>query len=81
MAPEAVKFLIGGQAPPLGVAVYAEKRCWDPEAWAVTYLGDCLNHDGKWESEPMPSSRTPEFLGRTRWPTMEAALEAYRRVP
>lgn len=48
-----------------------------PALWAVRRLSFCLNKDGQWEYEPMPSSRDDEFLARCRWPTVEAAYGAW----
>lgn len=46
-----------------------------PSAWAVVLNGSwVLNRAGEWEDEPMPSSRTPEFLARTRWASPADAL-------
>lgn len=46
-----------------------------PGAWVVrTQYGDVLGVDGAWDWEPMPSSRTPEFISRTRH-TLERAQE------
>jgi len=47
--------------------------------WAVRKLGACLNHDGEWEYEPMPSSRDDAFLHRCRF-TLAAAEDAVRKV-
>lgn len=46
--------------------------------WAVVNRGAALNADGEWEWEPIPSSRTDEYLARTRFATPEAALNVYR---
>lgn len=43
--------------------------------WAVRWNGHCLNKDGKFEYEPLPSGRTDEFLARCRWESAEAAME------
>ena len=69
-----VKYMVYGR---LGrTAVFVEMRREEPEAWAVTTsFGEVLNRDSEWELEPQPSSRTAEFLARTRGPT---ALEAVR---
>jgi hypothetical protein len=48
--------------------------------WAVTRNSDVLNRSGEWEWEPNPSSRTDAFLRRTRYATVDAALDAARRV-
>lgn len=44
--------------------------------WVVTNGGAVLNKDGQWEYEPLPSSRTDEFLARTRFTLSEAVKEA-----
>lgn len=50
--------------------------------WAVRgVLGDCLNRDGEWEDEPLPSSRSDDFLARCRFDSAEEALAAARRAP
>jgi hypothetical protein len=49
---------------------------WDknrPTRWAIRESGSVLAKDGEWEFEPNPSSRTPEFLERTRWGSLEEA--------
>ncbi len=46
------------------------------DTWAVRWLGRCLNSDGRWEFEPQPSSRTDDFLARTRWSRNEALRRA-----
>jgi hypothetical protein len=43
------------------------------ERWAVRRLSSCLNSDGEWEYEPMPSSRNDAFYARCRFDTLEAA--------
>jgi hypothetical protein len=49
-----------------------------PESRYVVFSGgEVLNSDGEWEWEPMPSSRTEEFIGRTRCPSFEAAAIRY----
>lgn len=46
-----------------------------PIKWAVVLdQNRVLNQDGEWEYEPLPSSRSDEFLARTRWDSAEAAL-------
>lgn len=50
-----------------------EKRADDK--WAVVDNG-VLNKDLQWEYEPMPSSRTDEFIARTRFDSIDEALRA-----
>ena len=47
--------------------------------WAVRRNGRCLGLDGHWSYEPLPSSRTDEWLARHRFPTVQAAIDASRR--
>jgi len=53
--------------------VQVVRRSTDPEAWAIVGDGFCLAHDGEWEWESLPSSRTEDFYRRCRWPS---AIEA-----
>jgi len=46
-----------------------------PNAWAIVCVGAVLNHDGEWEYESMPSSRTEDFFARCRWPTAREAID------
>lgn len=49
-----------------------------PPLWAVRRFGNCLNKDGEYEYEPMPSSRDDDFYARCRWPTPQAAYSAWQ---
>lgn len=51
-------------------AIYIEDRGND--TWAITNGSSCLNTDFQWEWESMPSSRTDDFLKRTRYTLKEA---------
>jgi len=44
----------------------------DAGSWAVLDGRHCLNRDGGWEREPLPSSRTDEFMSRCRFSLDEA---------
>lgn len=46
------------------------------DTWAVRQRGYCLDVDGDWVYEPIPSSRDEGFLARTRWPRDEAIARA-----
>ena len=50
-----------------------------PDKWAIREMGLCLNKRGKWEIEPIPSSRTAAFLKRCRWNTAEEAYEFWAK--
>lgn len=47
-----------------------------PPKWAVRRGGECLNHRGEWEYEPIPSSRTDGWLRSHRWGNLESAWNA-----
>ena len=51
------------------------------ERWAVTNLGRCLNRYGIWDSEPLPSSRTEEWLAAHRFSRDEALTLARLYAP
>jgi hypothetical protein len=46
------------------------------DTWAVRQRGWCLNRDGEWEHEPIPSSRDDTFFGRCRFELDEALTAA-----
>lgn len=48
--------------------------------YAVRCGGSVLSIDGKWEWEPLPSSRDDEFYRRFRFPSFEAASAAARKA-
>jgi len=54
----------------------------EKDIWAIrnSCCSSCLNKKGKWEYEPMPSSRTDNFLKRCRFTLKEAKkiLESLR---
>ena len=47
--------------------------------YAVRQSGACLSKKGKWEYEPMPSSRTDSFLKRFRFDSFEDAAKAVEK--
>jgi hypothetical protein len=47
------------------------------DVWAIRCMQRCLNQDGFWEWEPLPSSRDDEFKARTRYP-LNRALDLAR---
>ena len=48
---------------------------YEGEKWCVREFVDCLNKDGKWEYEPMPSSRDDEFYASCRFDSFKEAYE------
>ncbi len=61
MLSKATKFDMGG-----GVTVEIRRDRSD-DRWTVCGPRGMMNLDGEWEWEPLPSSRTDEFLARTRF--------------
>src|SRR5208282_4865559 len=51
----------------------------DTILYAVRQSGACMNADGEWDLEPIPSSRTDEWLNRFRFNTFLEAAHAVRR--
>ena len=49
------------------------------DMWAIREKGCCLNKQGEWEIEPIPSSRTSAFYKRCRWNSAKAALKFWRK--
>jgi hypothetical protein len=52
----------------------------DTDVWAIRCLGQVLNRKGKWEYEPLPSSRSNAFLTRCRFTLAEAKEAAQKAV-
>lgn len=46
--------------------------------YAIRQRGFCLNKQGDWEYEPIPSSRDDAFIARCRWADLEDAISAAR---
>jgi hypothetical protein len=57
--------------------VVVEKR--SKTQWAICHGHDCLGKDGKWEYEPMPSSRSESFIQQTRFDSAQEALAFYEQ--
>ena len=60
--------------------VYVEKRNQrdGTSRFVVIQQGEVLAKDGRWEWEPQPSSRTDAFVERTRFDSLNAAIDAVR---
>ena len=75
---------IAVQVDPLGpgMSVYIERRPQreGPDLWAVKRGSCVLSKDGEWEWEPIPSSRTDEFLTRCRFASPAEAFSALTRL-
>jgi hypothetical protein len=64
-------------------ATYPEARHWTltvehrgPRAWAVCWSGMCLSDRGRWDIEPSPSGRTPDWLAHHRFSRADAISRA-----
>lgn len=49
-------------------------------AWAITLDGACLNREGEWEHEPLPSSRDQAFFERCRFGLDDALRRAVEKL-
>lgn len=54
--------------------IFVESR--GPGVWVITNGSSVLNNLGEWEYEPRPSSRTDEFIDRTRLAFSDAVIAA-----
>lgn len=52
----------------------------DSELWAVRNGSNCLDKDGDFVHEPIPSSRDEEFTRMHRWDSFDAAMDAAREA-
>ena len=52
-----------------------------PDLYKVMKRVYCLSDAGEWDYEPIPSSRTREYLFHHRFDTFDAALAAARKAP
>ncbi len=62
--PNVTQYLFGD---PHGDHFRIEKTDWGKDLWAIRKNGYCHNSNRKWEYEPNPSSRTEDYLSRTRF--------------
>lgn len=63
-----------------GGGIKIERRSVAPtETWAICDGSMCMDKDGNWEYEPMPSARTKDFLQKYRFPSPKDALSALKR--
>ena len=60
------------------VVVERCRRADGPPRWAIRQKGFCLNKKGKWEYEPLPSSRTEAFFKRCRWDDRDEAIRVVK---
>lgn len=62
--------------------VWSVRVAWrGDDRYAVTWMGRVLNVDGELEHEPIPSSRTDEFIARSRFDYDEALSRAVKVAP
>lgn len=58
------------------VRIQRARQMEGPDKWKVERDGSVLNKSGDWEYEPLPSSRSDEFLARCRYDTAQEAIRA-----
>lgn len=67
------------QDSPMVSIIRMRSPFYEGERYTVRRLGRCLNKKGRWEWEPIPSSRTDDFYKRCRFPSFEEAVAAYEK--
>ena len=64
-----------------GVQICPVSGTDDAPRYAVRKDNDtCLNNEGQWEYEPLPSSRTHDFLQRCRYDSIESTVAAIEKL-
>jgi hypothetical protein len=62
-------------------AVLLERRnSYGETRWSIRQGSHVLNRNLEWEYEPLPSSRTDEYLERVRFHSPEEALTVWERA-
>jgi hypothetical protein len=51
------------------------------DSWAICHIGRCLSSRGRWDHEPLPSSRTEAFIRSHRFTLAEAKQKAIQAYP
>jgi hypothetical protein len=64
--------------PESGIEIIRTDQRTGPAKWKVFKDGYCLSKFGGWEYEPMPSSRTDDFIERCRFDSAQKAIDAAR---
>jgi len=75
------EYLIAGDPRSKGsddTRIALAKQMDGSERWAVRCMGNCLNKQGEWEYEPLPSSRDDDFFARCRFGSASEAILAAR---
>jgi len=52
---------------------------FDGIRWAIRWAGRCLSRSGRWDLEPIPSSRTDHWKRQHRYASLEDAIERAKR--
>ena len=68
---------ISAYALPDGMTIEMASQRNGAVKWVVRNSVGCLNRDGEFEYEPMPSSRDDDFLARCRFDTPEEAYQVW----
>lgn len=79
MSEQAIPLVISAYALPGDGQIERCSQCNGTFKWAIRRSGSCMNNEGEWEFEPMPSSRDDEFMARCRYESAESAYAAWVR--
>lgn len=76
-----VKWINGSANPIIGSPeIHRVSQIDGPDRFAVRHASCCLNKKGKWEYEPIPSSRTKNFFKRCRFDSFEDAVAQIEKI-
>lgn len=72
---EVITYCISREDESLEPIEITQRRGTDGVRWAILQGGCCFSKDRKWVREPMPSSRTDDFIEATRFGSPQEALD------
>lgn len=70
----------GGPYDVANVVLQRRRQLEGKDRWAIVDMGAVLDKDGDWITEPLPSSRTDEYLNSTRFGTPDEAITFWRQL-
>lgn len=80
----AVKYQIDGFGEFVNGVVFVEatkfKKTGEVTRWAVRRHNTCMNRQGEFGYEPMPSERDDQFLKDYRFTSLQKAVEIYNKT-
>lgn len=69
-------YALKGRHPANPTLIQRCQQAAGPDRWKVQRQDECLNKQGEWEPEPLPSNRNDAYLARCRFDSAQAAIDA-----